>query len=185
MRVIGMTNKLGYNLRLFMWEYDNVSEYDAYEEASFLCQVFNIDIDVLESSPQHYHLISFDILSLKTVSRIQHWVMHEGDYLNVCEMPLFDDKGLWNTLRVGNKFAKPNPHFLKRFINPQNTCSKSIRHLRFYQFFCKTPNFPIRFKNMFVDLEMMLSVYTTGTYKRKLKRSKPYKPKKVKDRMVF
>jgi len=164
MRVIGLTNKLGSNLRLFMWEYDNVSEYEALEIANLLCQMFNVDIDVLRSSVGHFHLVSFDILSLKTVQRMQIWAEDglEGDYLNIMEMPLFDEKGLWNTLRVGSKFAKPSPKFIKRFLTLDNPRLKSLRHFRFYQWFCRNPDFPLRYHDLLVSLDLMISVYNTG-----------------------
>jgi len=162
MLVIGITNKLPKGLRLFMYEYDNISEYEALEDANFLSQVFDIDIYVMESSPEHYHLISFDLIDLDLVNRIQEWSMFHGDYLTVKEMSLYDDKGLWNTLRVGIKGKKQNPRFIGVFYSREQRY-KSIQHFMFYHQFCKIPDPPIDHKPYFVNIHyMMLSVYNTG-----------------------
>ena len=104
--------------------------------------------------------MSFDLLSLKTVERIQFWAEDEveGDYLNVSEVPFFDGKGLWNTLRLGRKFSKPSPMFVRRFYAKHNPHLKSLQH------FCKTPNFPPRFKSSFMNLEAMISVYNMHAF---------------------
>ena len=164
MRVIGITNKLSHNLRVFMWEFDEVDEFDAFEEANFISQVFDIDVYVLESSKGgNYHLVSFDILSLETVAEIQRWITHEGDYIPIDEMNLYDDKGLWNTLRVGKKFQKPNPKFLKVFRAENNKHSLSLAHYLFYRFFCGIPEITMRDMSRAVNLEPMISVYNTGS----------------------
>lgn len=164
MLVIGITNKLPKGLRLFMYEYDNVSEYDALEDANFLSQVFDIDVYVLESSPEHYHLVSFDIIDIDLVNRIQEYALYHGDYQKIKEISLFDDKGVWNTLRVGKKGKKGNPHFLAVFYaNDGIPRLKSIQHFNFYRQFCKIPNPPRNQKKGFINLNyMMLSVYNTG-----------------------
>jgi len=162
MRVIGITNKLGYNLRLFMWEYDDIDEYDVLEEANFISQVFDIDVYVLESSPNHYHLISFDILTLEKVAQIQNWLIHYGDYVHILEMPLFDDKGFWNTLRIGRKFNKPSPQFLKVFRAENNKHCLSFQHYCFYRYFCGIPEINREDMARAVNLEAQISVYNTG-----------------------
>jgi len=163
MLVIGITNKLPHGLRLFMYEYDNIEEYDVLEDANFLSEVFDIDIYVLESSRGGYHLISFDVLTLDMVNRIQEWSMYHGDYLSIKELPLYDDKGLWNTLRVGNKGKKANPRFLKVFYAKHDRNLKSKQHLNLYQFFCGIPEPPLEVSVFFVNLNyMMFSVYNTG-----------------------
>lgn len=120
--------------------------------------MFGFSHACIRSSKEGYHLVSFDLLSLKTVERIRFWAEDEveGDYLNVSEMPFFDDKGLWNTLRLGRKFSKPSPMFVRRFYAKHNPHLKSLQH------FCKTPDFRPRFKSSFMNLEAMISVYNTG-----------------------
>lgn len=172
MLVIGITNKLPRGLRLFMWEIDGVEEFNAYEEARFLSQVFDIDIYLLESSPNHYHLISFDILDLETVSQIQHWAISDSDYLNIKELPLFDDKGLWNTLRLGTKGNVPNPRYLTVFYaDLKEPRGKSLQHFRLYQYFCGIPNEPEPRKFYFFNVGyVLIAVYNTGIgAKKKLK----------------
>jgi len=170
MLVIGITNKLPFGLRLFMYEYDDIEEFDALEDANFLSQVFNIDIYVLESSKGHYHLVSFDIMPLETVNQIQEWTFLEGNYLTISEMPLYDDKGLWNTLRIGNKGNKPRPRFIAVFYS-KIPRYKSIQHYGFYRFYCNIPEPPQDQKLFFTNLKyMMLAVYNTGIgAKRRLK----------------
>ena len=162
--MIGITNKLPKSLRLFMWELDGVDDFTAYEEANFITQVFNIDIYVLESSPNHFHLISFDILSLEVVSRIQNWIIKETDYLNIKELPLFDDKGLWNTLRIGCKGEKSNPQFLKVFYSKGNKIrAKSLQHFKLYQYFCGIPEETEPRRSYFFNMGyLQIAVYNTG-----------------------
>ena len=172
MLVIGITNKLPRGLRLFMWEIDGIEEYNAYEEANFLSQAFDIDVYLLESSKDHYHLISFDILDLETVSRIQNWVIADTDYLNIKELPLFDDKGFWNTLRIGNKGVTPNPRYLTVFYaNLKEPKPKSLQHFKLYQYFCGIPPEPEPQCFHFFNVGyVMLAVYNTGIgAKRRLK----------------
>jgi hypothetical protein len=99
--------------------------------------------------------------------------MYKGDYLTIKEIALYDDKGYWNTLRVGNKGKKQNPRFLAVFYSA-NPRFKSIQHFRFYRHFCNIPKPPFDLKIMFMNLKyMMLSVYKTGI---------GAKPKEVKNR---
>lgn len=162
MLVIGITNKLKGNFRLFMWEYDNINLFDVLEEANFLSQVFDIDIYVLKSSSKHYHMVSFDILDLETVSRIQNWVMHDTDYLNIKDMSFLDDKGLWNTLRIGKKGKKPKPSFVKAFYS-KKIRPKSLQHYKIYKHFCGIPEEkPPRKYHFFNVCSVQIAVYNTG-----------------------
>ena len=163
MLVIGITNKLPRGLRLFMWEYDNIEEFDVLEDANFISTIFDIDIYILKSSEKHYHLISFDILTIDQVQRIQEWVLDVSDYLRIKETPLYDDRGLWNTLRVSNKGKTASPIFLKVFLSPKNKHLKSIEHYRIYQYYCGIPKLSLEQKPFFVNFNSMtIAVYNTG-----------------------
>ena len=164
MLVMGITNKLPKGLRLFMFELDNVEEFIAYEECRFLSEVWDIDIYLLESSPNHYHLISFDILTLDQVSEIQYGISEDSDYLNIKELPLFDDKGLWNTLRIGEKGLTPKPHYLTVFYSRDKEIrAKSLQHFLFYRHFCGIPEETEPRRSYFFNFGyLQLAVYNTG-----------------------
>lgn len=165
MLVIGITNKLPHNKRLFMWELDNTEEYYAYEKARYLSQIADIDIYLLESSQEHYHLVSFDVLDLLTVDQIQNLATEEsGDYLTIRELPLFDDKGLWNTLRLGMKGDKNNPKYLTVFYSRNREIKpKSLQHFLLYHSFCGIPFETEPRKSQFFNLgSVLIAVYETG-----------------------
>lgn len=160
MKVIGVTNKLCHGLRLFMWEYDDVDEDIPLDDAKVLSEAFGIDIDVIQSSGRAYHLISYDILTLDKVEEIQNNTSKFGDYLTIKELPLYDNEGLYNTLRVGKKGKKSYPRFITRFTASKNRHLKSQCHFRVYQLFCDVPDFPP--SGRWINLEVMWSVYNTG-----------------------
>lgn len=161
MRTWGITNRLKDGLRLFFYEYDKISEFDVIEDAYFLSQVFDIDVYVLESSPNNYHVISFDILSFEQVNQIQNWTAIRGDYINGKDRTL--DGGLpHNTLRLGAKGNKKSPRFVKVFYSKKPNL-KSIGHFRAWQALTKLPDPPTELMRYFVWVGYgMLSVYRTG-----------------------
>jgi hypothetical protein len=162
MKVLGITSRLPQKIRLFMFEFDDVSEYDALEEANFLSQVFDLDLYVLESSPRHYHLISFDILTIETVERIQNWITLRGDYLTVKEQNI-DRKGSYNCLRIGSKGKKPAPKFIKAFYAKHDLRLKSLNHFLVYRALCgveEPPRDRLSYFKQFNACEV--TVYNTG-----------------------
>lgn len=162
MLVFGVTNRISKYIFLFMWEYDSLSEYDALEEANFFSQVFGIDIYISESSPSHYHIISFDLLNKDTVNRIQNFSVHHGDYKSLNETVLYDDRPPYNALRIGNKGKKQKPKFLKVFYAKDNTHLKSLGHLKLYQNLCSYPSLPQHLKRYGVHTNVQICSYNTG-----------------------
>lgn len=158
----GIANYLEGGLRLFFYEYDEVPEFDAIEDANFLSQVFDIDIYILESSPRHYHLISFDILTSKTVDSVQNWTCIRGDYINAKDRSI-DGGRPHNTLRLGAKGRKGPPKFLKVFYAKNNRHLKSLGHFRAWQNLTGLPEPPEdRIRNFVRVGPAILSVYKTG-----------------------
>lgn len=162
MLVLGLTNNIQNKLFLYFWEYDNVKEYDALEEAHFLSQVFGIDIYIAESSEGHYHAISFDLMNKRTVERIQKYSVHDGDYKSILETPIYDNRPPYNALRIGVKGRKGSPKFLKVFYAKGNEHLKSLGHLRVYQKLCGFPELPRRLKKLAVNSRVQVCVYNTG-----------------------
>ena len=136
--------------------------FDVLEEANFLSSAFDIDLYILESSPAHFHLISFDVLSFETVNSIQNWVSFAGDYVNGKDAPI--DGGLpHNTLRLGAKGRKPKPHFRAVIYAKRERKLKSKRHFQAWKALTGLPEPPDELKNSFVCISGgMVSVYKTG-----------------------
>jgi hypothetical protein len=156
----GVTNRLSGGLRLFFYEYDDVDLYDVIEDANFLSQVFEIDIYVLESSPRHYHTVSFDILSFEKVDQIQNWTSMRGDYVNGKDA-VIDGGRPHNTLRLGAKGRKAPPKFVKAIYAEKNPYLKSLGHFNAWKALCGLPS--PRNPRKFVRVSYaMLSVYKTG-----------------------
>jgi len=160
MFIIAITNQFPNNRFLFFFEFDNVDEFDIFEEANFLSQYANIDIDVNLSSPRCYHLISYDILSRDEVIRAQRMVSLQSDhYLAIDEVFLYRATAEANRLRLGDKFDKSSPIFLKRFCHNRGH-KKSIQHLRLAKFWYKTP--PFKRFTRFENARAKVCVYKTG-----------------------
>lgn len=165
MRVLGITSKLPAPFALFFWEYDNTEIYDVLEEANFISQVFKFDVYVLESSLRNYHIVSFDVLTLREVNQIQNWLLVHEHYLTVSETPLHTDAGnwnkdkrLWNALRIGEKGKKSAPLFVKVFYGGNRL--KSLGHYVFYRQNCGIPPLPKHSKT--VKGKVWITIYNTG-----------------------
>lgn len=162
MLVLGVTNNIHNKLFLYFWEYDGVTEYDALEEANFLSQVFNIDIYISETSPNHYHAISFDLLGKHSVEQIQKYSVIDGDYNSLFETPLYDNRPPYNALRIGVKGKKTAPKFLKVFYAKHNTHLKSLGHLKLYQKLCGFPTLPKSLTRYAIKTSVQICIYNTG-----------------------
>lgn len=180
MFVIGITSKLKNGLSVFFWEYDDISEDDALEEANYLSSLFDFDVYVSESSPLHYHIVSCDMMSVEEIDRAQHHTTHEGDYWSIKETGLYRDDSnrknlkshVWCALRVGNKGRKPNPRFIKAFRRGKRL--KSLGHYRIFERFCNFPPIPECTRELYVKTDVMISIFNTGVG------AKP-QPKKITD----
>jgi len=164
MLVLGITNSIQNKLFIYFWEYDNVTEYNALEEANFLSQIFGIDIYISESSPNHYHAVSFDLLSKTTINRVQMYSA-EGDYIPLSETTLWDSRVIrkpYNALRIGVKGKKAEPKFVKVFYHEGNEHLKSLGHLKIFQKLCGFPELPPHLKKFAVNTSVQICVYNTG-----------------------
>jgi hypothetical protein len=160
MFIVAMTNQFPNNRFLFFFEFDNVDEFDVFEEANFLSQYAEIDIDVNLSSPRCYHLVSYDILSREEVLRVQRMVSLQSDhYLAVDEVFLYRATAEANRLRLGEKFDKPSPIFLKRFCHNKKH-KKSLQHIRLAVFWYGTPIF--KALTRYENARARMCVYKTG-----------------------
>ncbi len=167
MLVVGITSKVARGLQVFFWEYDDVSEYEALEEANYLSSLFDFDVYVSESSPRHYHLVSCDIMTVNEVEQAQRNTTFEGDYLTLKETGLYrmetkdDLKGrCFCALRLGDKGRKQAPRFIKAFYRGSRL--KSLGHYRMFQHFCKFPPLPDAEKSRYVSTNIQLTIYNTG-----------------------
>lgn len=148
MKIFGLTNQINHkDLAIFMYDFDNVSLYDVLEETNFLSQVFDIDIYVLESSKNSYHLISFDILTKEMISIIQNWITIESDYINIKDIECM----MFNILRLGEKGNKKTPKFVKVFYAENNKHLKSKRHYNVYRKLCNIPELEQKEKNNLIN----------------------------------
>jgi hypothetical protein len=172
MFVVAFTNQLTKDDFLFFSEFDDKDEFDILEEANYLSQIGEIDIDVNLSSPRCYHLISFDILTKEQVIRLQrHITLEVGHYLDLDEILLFRATAEACRLRLGEKFDKPSPKFFRRFLNNKRH-EKSLQHFRLAQFYYDTPDYyliPDKLykiyeltKPKFLDLKARMCIYKTG-----------------------
>ncbi|HNH10689.1 MAG TPA: hypothetical protein PK683_19475 [Leptospiraceae bacterium] len=60
MRLFGTTNLVisnDKNLGVFMFDFDNIDYFSVKEETKFLSECFDIDIFILQSSKNSYHII--------------------------------------------------------------------------------------------------------------------------------
>lgn len=159
-QVVAFTNQLPKDRFLFFYEFDNVEEFDVLEEANFISQVLEIDVDVDISSKDSYHLISYDILTKDECLRGQRLISLVVDhYLALDEIPLYRTTEISNRLRLGEKFSKPSPQFFRRFYHNRKH-RKSLWHLRLAHFYYGTPYFGSRVKR--VLLKGRICVYRTG-----------------------
>lgn len=167
MLMLGISNKIDKEHSLFFYEFDNINYYYVQEEARFLSECFGIDIYVLESSENNYHLISFDVLTNKKIIEIQNWISLKSDYVRLDEQKLFNNPFNNNCLRVIQKYKKQIPQFIKVEKAENNYHVISINHFNFY---AKNSNFPLNILNPKRKTEnFMLYFYT---YETKLKNNK-------------
>jgi hypothetical protein len=172
MFVVAFTNQVSENDFLFFSEFDNAEEFDVLEEANYLAQIGEIDIDVNISSPRCYHLISFDILTREQVVRLQRYITLEvGHYLDLDEILLYRATAEACRLRLGEKFDKPSPKFFRRFMHNKGH-KKSLQHFKLAQFYYDTPDYyPLPNKlykvyeltnPKFLNLKARICIYKTG-----------------------
>lgn len=168
MLTIGITSKVKSGLSVLFWEYDDVNEYEALEEANYLSSLFDFDIYVSESSPRHYHLVSCDLMTVNEVDNIQLHTTFEGDYWTIKQTGLYRDDlkrrnletRLWCALRVGKKGKKPKPRFIRAFYRGNRL--KSLGHYRIFQRFCGFPLIKEGARKLYVNTDIQLTIFNTG-----------------------
>ena len=169
MKVVGVTNQIGTkDLGLFFWDYDKVQLDDVIDDARTLSKIFGIDIYILESSSNSYHLLSFDILSHKQISTIQGYTTLESDYLNIDEI----ETNFFNILRLGEKGKKPSPKFIKVFYAENNQHLKSLGHYKYYKVYCNVPIIPKKLESFFIRTTVDLIMYNSHKVEKKVVRNK-------------
>lgn len=143
--IVGVTNNAGKNHFLFFMEHDKIDLFDVLEEASFVSQCAEIDIDILETSRDeitglsNYHLVSYDILTRREVDYAQRLCFETGHYPEMDELQLSRIVTKFCRLRVGEKGKKAKPHFIKRFECSTNKHVKSRSHVWIYSLYCHVP----------------------------------------------
>lgn len=160
MKILGITNLVMLNTKdigILMYEFDKVKREDVFEDCSFLSKCFDVDLYILESSKNSYHVISFDIMTLNEISKIQGWFSLETDYLNIGELAC----NFYNILRLGNKGNKDSPKFLKVFYSKNDKRMKSLGHYQIYRRFCNIPNIPEEKEKLFIKTEIDLIMYNS------------------------
>lgn len=165
--VVGITNNAGKNHFLFFMEHDQVEEFYVFEEANFISQCAEIDVDVLETSHNdetglsNYHLVSYDVLTRRELEYAQHLCFEAEHYPDMKELQLSRIVTKFCRLRVGEKGKKHKPHWIKRFIAPNNSHVKSRSHIYIYQIYCRVPEVKALSKKVISQSEI-LCVYYLG-----------------------
>lgn len=142
--------------KIFFNEYDNFNLVEVLNEAKVLSYSYDIDVYVFESSPNHYHLVSFDILELEELKTIINNCTNDGDYLYN-----FFDKNYEYVLRLSDKDGKDLPKFINWFQATKNNHLASMQHLKAYRFFIGY-FLPVPKCKSFENLETKLVVYQTN-----------------------
>lgn len=166
MLVYGISNRLEDDHFLFFYEFDNVPYEEVYKEAIRLCKQFYINIAILESSKNSYHMVSFDVLTKKEVMNICDYVTIETDFIHIREQKLWGNPYEDNCLRLGRKFKKKNPKFLKWIVCRQNDHYQAYNHMKTYNAFCGVTMLKIpEFLNVYFRVYFV--IYNTGTPRKK------------------
>jgi hypothetical protein len=166
MLIYGISNRLDKEHSLFFYEFDNKQLSDVIDETHRLSRENNIDIVLLESSKNSYHLVSFDVMTKFEIIKICHSVRIESDLVEIDMQKLWGNPYEDNCLRLGKKFNKGTPKFLAWFRTPENDRYKSINHLLAYGAFCKVPLIPIP-EFLKLPYKVYFVAYTTGVHRKK------------------
>lgn len=164
-KTFGITNKLSDSLFIFMYEYDNIELKFVEFDAKLLSEKGNIDMYILQSSPNNYHLVSFDLISREELIHLQNFVTIEGDYSRLQDESLyFPNRAGFNVLRIGEKNGKQSPQFIDLIKANHNIKCKSLQHYKLYLKFCNIPE--IENLENFIDLNASLILYKTRCKKK-------------------
>ncbi len=145
-------------LRLFFNEYDNYTLQDMNIEIEHLQRMFPIDLYLFESSQKienHYHLLSFDILTTREFRTIINYCTNDGDYLYN-----FYDENFEYILRLSEKNG--NKIIFKKFYpSPlKNKHIMSEKHYRAYMYATRS-KLPIIANKKTQNINTKMVVYTT------------------------
>lgn len=167
MIIIGISNKLDEKHSLFFYEFDKINGKKVLEEADYLATKFNIDIFVLESSENSYHLISFDILTNEKVLTICRNVRIESDYIDMDIQKLYGNGYEDNCLRISYKgLQKCSPKFLMFYYDDlyMNGLKQiAINHYNLYRKIADIPDYYLNLSKMcYVPYEIIFVKYHTG-----------------------
>ena len=168
MKIFGITNSIiakCHELGIFMFDFDKLPIHEVREECNFLSNCFNLDIYLLSSSYNSWHIISFDIMSNKEISEIQNWVSLPSDYVNVDECVC----DFYNILRLGKKGNKPSPLFVEAFLQKDDNRIKSLGHYSIYRKLCGIPEMTPDKIKYFVKTHVDLIQYNSNKTQRNLK----------------
>jgi hypothetical protein len=153
-------------------EYDKVKLSFVEQQASFLAFMFDIDIDILESSKNSYHLVSYDIIDKETLLKAYNWLdTSDTDFCPIDEIDLMNITAYTTkitqkklpigcALRLSEKQNKQSPKYIERVVSPTLRYVKSMGHFRFYKKFCDVPEFGK--STLFIDLCPQIVVYNVG-----------------------
>lgn len=171
-RVIAITNVLPEHKYIFMMEYDKVKLKFVEDQCKFVSSMFDIDIDILGSSKNSYHLVSYDIINKSLLLNIYNWLdTSDTDFCPIDEIDLMNVSAyttritqkklsIGSALRLSEKFNKQSPVFIERIVNQVSLFAKSLGHFRFYKKYCHVPRF--KKQTTFIDLLPQIIVYNVG-----------------------
>jgi len=164
MRVIGVTSLVDgspYSLKssrhVFFCDFDSVIFEDVFEETKRLHEKWGIDLYILQSSIDGFHLVSFDVLPPRLVQSIAADVRLENDYPLLSSLERMADRFL--TLRVSMKAKKSAPVFVARFVRLNNYL-KSRAHVDMYRVMCGV-SVPKWYEGMYVESVPYMASYNT------------------------
>jgi len=172
-RIVAITNILPSDHYVFMFEYDNKSLYFVREQCKFISSLFDIDIDILQSSKNSYHMVSYDILDKHTLIKATNWLDFptDTDWLPIDEIDLYNVESYTQkltmqhlpigcALRLSEKYNKQSPTFVERIQKRKSYFFKSYEHLRFYKLYCNVPDF--RKSVTFIKEPVQIVMYNVG-----------------------
>jgi hypothetical protein len=143
------------NRKLFFNEYDDWKISEVIDEQITLKNIFDLDLYMLQSSPNHFHLLSFDILELSELKTIINNCTNDGDYLYN-----FYDKNFEYVLRLSDKEGFI-PCLMHHFFSENDTRKASLQHIKIYKLLLgQVFIFPTN--KVFENLETKIVVYQTN-----------------------
>lgn len=145
--------------KIFFNEYDNYCLLEVLEEQKYLSKVYGIDIYRFLSSPEHYHLVSLDILDLEELKTIINNCTNNGDYLYN-----FYDRNYDYVLRLSEKDNSNLPRFEELILTEKNKHYVSMQHLKAYRYFLGS-YLPVRTTAKYLNLNTKIVVYQTNRRK--------------------